>query len=131
MAIVTLAYSDTLARSKQCHYRRAHLYYIPGLEPVLEVCLPLPEDPEALRGRADVGRADALAQLLLQLGDLVQPRDDHRLQLPPGCLQRWREDCLGNYILSDKIPCLVGFVNCFLRVPLHWCTSPAALNLAA
>ena len=26
MDIVTLAYSDTLARSNQCHYRRAHLY---------------------------------------------------------------------------------------------------------
>ena len=28
MAIVTLAYSDTSARSKQCHYRRAHLYCV-------------------------------------------------------------------------------------------------------
>ena len=26
MAIVTLAYSDTLARDKWCHCRRAHLY---------------------------------------------------------------------------------------------------------
>ena len=27
MAIVTFAYSDTLARDKRCHSRRAHLYY--------------------------------------------------------------------------------------------------------
>ena len=27
MATVKLAYSDTLAQSKRCHYRRAHLYW--------------------------------------------------------------------------------------------------------
>ena len=55
---------------------------------MLEVGLPLAEQPEPLRGRPDVVRADALPQLVLQLGDLVQPRDDHRLELTPRGLQK-------------------------------------------
>ena len=62
--------------------------HLPGLQPVFQVGLPLAEQPEPLRGRPDVRRADALPQLVLQRGDLVEPRDYHRLEVTSRGLQK-------------------------------------------
>ena len=52
MAIVTLAYRDTLAPSKQCHYRREHLYSRVSLLPL---CPAEPLRIEPLRVRVMPG----------------------------------------------------------------------------
>ena len=57
MAIVTLAYSDTLDQSQWCHYRSEHLYSQPGPHSLARPCtpsypqgsLPLAEDGGVLR----------------------------------------------------------------------------------
>ena len=81
MAKVTVAYSDTLAWSKRCHYRRAHLYELrhvsklqiwlrTGLGQSLKCLLNCP--PELFLGEGVVARGgEAETQLLLRQAVLV------------------------------------------------------------